>query len=86
MLKQLVSRLKLHRGCVTPTVLHNWAEVAAGDMEMIDGYEELPSEAQEKVKRALEQQHVDDKDWNGVRTRELRSDIVAVLIVCRTRR
>lgn len=37
------------------------------DMEMIDGYDELPPAAQEKVKRALEQGHVDDDDWNGVR-------------------
>lgn len=36
------------------------------DMELVDGYEELPEAAQEKVKRALEQRHVDDEDWNGV--------------------
>lgn len=54
------------RGCVTPAVLHNWNETADGDMEMVDGYEELPAELQEKVKRALEQGHVDDGDWMGV--------------------
>ena len=37
------------------------------DPELIDGYDELPESAQEKVKRALEQCHVDDEDWNGVR-------------------
>lgn len=37
------------------------------DMDMVDGYDELPDEVQEKVKRALEQGHVDDADWNGVR-------------------
>lgn len=57
------------RGCVTPEVLHNWHEKAEGDMEMIDGYDELPEDAQEKVKRALEQGHVDDEDWKGVRVR-----------------
>ena len=31
-------------------------------MDLIDGYDELPSEAQAKVKRALEQGHVDDDD------------------------
>ncbi len=36
------------------------------DMELIDGYDQLPEEAQVKVKRALEQGHVDDDDWNGV--------------------
>ena len=33
---------------------------------MVDGYEELPADVQEKVKRAFEQVHVDDEDWNGV--------------------
>ena len=55
------------RGCVTPTVLHNWKELAGDDMEMIDGYSELPAVVQVKVKRALDQGHVDDEDWNGVR-------------------
>lgn len=32
----------------------------------LDGYEELPKEAQEKVARAFKQGHVDDEDWNGV--------------------
>lgn len=35
-------------------------------MELVDGYDDLPAEAQEKVKRAIEQGHVDDEDWNGV--------------------
>lgn len=56
----------LIRGCVTPTVLHNWAESSEMDMELIDGYDVLPPGAQETVKRALEQGHVDDDDWNGV--------------------
>jgi len=55
-----------HRGCVTPEVLHNWQETAQGDMELIDGWDVLPADAQEKVKRALEQGHVDDEDWRGV--------------------
>ncbi|KAI7277127.1 hypothetical protein KC335_g127 [Hortaea werneckii] len=54
-----------HWGCVTPEVLHNWHEKAEGDMELIDGYDELPEDAQDKVKRALEQGHVDDEDWKG---------------------
>ena len=36
------------------------------DMNLVDGYDALPEAAQEKVKRALEQEHVDDDDWNGV--------------------
>lgn len=42
-------------------------------MEYVDGYEVLPEAAQEKVKRALEQVHVDDDDWNGVRHQTDRS-------------
>lgn len=52
---------------MTPAVLHNWHETSGGDMDLIDGYDELPADAQEKVKRALDQGHVDDEDWNGVR-------------------
>lgn len=37
-------------------------------MEMVDGYDSMPEWAQVKVRRALEQLHVDDADWNGVRT------------------
>lgn len=52
---------------MTPAVVHNWNEVHQGDMEMVDGYDELPADAQEKVRRTFEQGHVDDEDWNGVR-------------------
>ena len=55
-----------NRGCVTPYVLHNWWEAAEHDFELIDGLDVMPADAQEKVKRALEQGHVDDDDWNGV--------------------
>lgn len=54
-----------HWGCVTPTVLKNWWEAAGEDLTMVDGYEELPEDAQEKVRKALEEGHVDDDDWNG---------------------
>lgn len=47
-------------------VLHNWKESTDMDMDLVDGYDELPGPAQVKVKRALEQGHVDDEDWNGV--------------------
>lgn len=35
-------------------------------MDLVDGFNELPKEAKEKVERALKQGHVDDEDWNGV--------------------
>lgn len=79
------SSLTLTRGCVTPAVLHNWWDKADHDLELIDGYEELPAEAQEKVKRALENTHVDDEDWNGVGLSSTHS-LSPVLIDCRTLR
>lgn len=34
---------------------------------MLDGFEELEDdEMKEKIKRAIEQGHVDDADWKGV--------------------
>lgn len=71
----LVSSRQLHlnaenadmiRGCVTPQVIHNWKERSEGDMELVDGYDELPDEFKVRVARAFEQGHVDDEDWNGV--------------------
>lgn len=53
------------RGCVTPVQLENWWEIAEQDVGLIDGYDELPDDAKAKVKRALEQGHVDDEDWKG---------------------
>ncbi|EGP89615.1 uncharacterized protein MYCGRDRAFT_103551, partial [Zymoseptoria tritici IPO323] len=54
-----------HWGCVTPSVIHNWKITSGGDMELVDGYDELPAPLQEKVERAFEQGHVDDDDWTG---------------------
>ncbi|KAL6240010.1 hypothetical protein BDW75DRAFT_196715 [Aspergillus navahoensis] len=58
-----------HWGCVTPKVIANINDIVGEgddrDLEMLDGYEDLPIELQEKVTRALEQGHVDDEDWRG---------------------
>lgn len=35
-------------------------------MDLIDGYDELDEDSQQKVYRALDQGHVDDEDWKGV--------------------
>jgi len=51
---------------VTPAVIAGWNEFMAGDMELCEGYTDLPEEDQEKVSRALKQGHVDDADWSGV--------------------
>ena len=46
--------------------MKNSIDEAGGDFEILDNFENLPEEIQEKVKRALEQGHVDDEDWRGV--------------------
>lgn len=56
------------RGCVTPVVVSNIRDFIDGDFEMIDGFEEMPADWQDKIKRAVEQGHVDDEDWKGVST------------------
>lgn len=36
------------------------------DLDILDGYEELPDWAQAKIQFALEHGHVEDEDWKGV--------------------
>lgn len=59
------ARLTTARGCVTPQVLANVKETTEGDMDLMDGYEEVPEEWQEKFKAAVETGHVPDEDWRG---------------------
>ncbi|OJJ87470.1 uncharacterized protein ASPGLDRAFT_44023 [Aspergillus glaucus CBS 516.65] len=62
-----------HWGCITPKLIGNLNEAIdeeGGDGEekdysVIDGYEDLSDELQEKIRGALEQGHVDDEDWKG---------------------
>ena len=70
---------------MTPEVIHNWKETSGGDMDLVDGYDALPQEVQEKVVRAFEQGHVDDEDWNGVCTAHAPPD-TSLTSSCRTRR
>lgn len=59
-----------YRGCVTPKIIANMVETVGEegerDWSALDGYDELPEELQVKVRRAIEQGHVDDEDWKGV--------------------
>lgn len=63
-----------HRGCVTPVQLERVIEQIGGldgldldsDLDILDGWEELPEWAQTKVKNSLINGHVDDEDWKGV--------------------
>ncbi|KAJ4337236.1 hypothetical protein N0V95_008392 [Ascochyta clinopodiicola] len=54
-----------HWGCVTPKQIVNLIDTSGGDTDMVDGYDELPEEFQEKVSFALENGHIPDEDWNG---------------------
>lgn len=59
-------KLIFNRGCVTPYQFEQWKDITGGDMDMVDGFDELPPDAQEMVQRCIEQGHVDDEDWKGV--------------------
>jgi hypothetical protein len=54
------------RGCVTPKQIENLKAAIEDDLELFDGYDELPEAEKEKMRRALEQGHVDDEDWKWV--------------------
>ena len=54
------------RGCVTPVMLSNVKSKTDDSLDFLDGYEEIPTDMQEKVATAWEQGHVDDADWKGV--------------------
>ncbi|KAK0884232.1 hypothetical protein LTR87_001861 [Friedmanniomyces endolithicus] len=64
-IKEHTSWMWRHWGCVTPEIIRNWTTSSDGDMEMVDGFEDLPTDMQEKVQRAFDQGHVDDADWGG---------------------
>lgn len=63
------------RGCVTPLQIKNLQD-QVGPLEdldldsdlphIIDGYDEISSESQDKIKFALQNGHVPDEDWKGV--------------------
>jgi hypothetical protein len=63
----------LRRGCVTPKIIANLIEASEEtgdgnrDYTLLDGYEDLSPEHQSKVREALEQGHVADSEWRGVR-------------------
>ena len=54
------------RGCVTPVQVGNLKETIEGNLDYLDGYEDLDEETQRKVVKALEDGHVADEDWKGV--------------------
>ena len=66
--------LTVTRGCFTPKMIENMSESIKGEegeglnYEMLDGWEDLPKEHQEKVIQALSVGHIEDDEWRGVST------------------
>lgn len=54
------------RGCVTPEQIKNIKNFIEGDMDLLEGYDEMPQDARDKVDFAIEHGHVPDEDWKGV--------------------
>ncbi|KAK4938755.1 hypothetical protein LTR10_020858 [Elasticomyces elasticus] len=74
MIKEHFTWMWKHWGCVTPGQIAN-IQSQIGPLDdldldadlpaILDGYEELSIEAQEKIKFALQNGHVADEDWKG---------------------
>ena len=71
------------RGCVTPKQVENLKESIENNVDLFDGYDELPENIQEKMRRALEQGHVDDEDWKGVSEQRRRCTVMFLTAVGR---
>ncbi|KZF19705.1 zf-PARP-domain-containing protein [Xylona heveae TC161] len=69
-----------HWGCVTPSQIKNVSDAIEGDFEQLDGFDEIPEDLQDKVKRSVEQGHVDNEDWKGVCQQSCRHHRQAPLI------
>lgn len=60
------------RGCVTPAQIENIVKAIDGleafeeDPNVLDGYDEVGEENQEKIRMALKEGHIPDEDWKGV--------------------
>ncbi|PGG98932.1 alkaline phosphatase D [Blastomyces parvus] len=56
-----------HWGCVTPRQIASIQEIVGDerDCTLIDGYDEISAENQEKFREAVAQGHVSDADWKG---------------------
>lgn len=69
------------RGCVTPKLISNMAKTFEEDgdsVEDLDGFDEISEDNQQRIRKALEQGHVDDDDWKGVSASFLLPSCVSV--------
>ena len=63
-----------NRGCVTPRQIQNLKDTIDDNLDYLDGYDEITSDMQAKVRQALEDGHVADEEWRGVSIALARSD------------
>lgn len=47
-------------------MIANMKEATDNDFGILDGFDDLSGDAQDIVRRAFQQGHVDDNDWKGV--------------------
>ncbi|MCJ1252885.1 hypothetical protein MMC24_000691 [Lignoscripta atroalba] len=52
-------------GCVTPRQIQNLKDTIDDNLDYLDGYDEITSDMQAKVRQALEDGHVADEEWRG---------------------
>ncbi len=52
---------------MTPKQIANLKKAIANDATELDGYEDLPEDFQEKIRNAVQEGHVADEDWGGVK-------------------
>ncbi|KAF2747976.1 zf-PARP-domain-containing protein [Sporormia fimetaria CBS 119925] len=64
-IKEQTSWAFKHWGCVTPQQIENVVGFIDGDKTLLEGYDELPEEDQERIDYALEHGHVHDEEWKG---------------------
>ncbi|EFW20661.1 hypothetical protein D8B26_003004 [Coccidioides posadasii str. Silveira] len=56
-----------HWGCVTPRQVASLQEIVGDDKDfsLLDGFDELSAQNQDKIREAVEKGHVSDSDWRG---------------------
>ncbi|MCJ1476028.1 hypothetical protein MMC13_004692 [Lambiella insularis] len=53
----------IERGCVTPVNIASLKRAIEGNLDYLDGYEDLTDEDKAKVRQAIADGHVADEDW-----------------------
>lgn len=51
---------------MTPKQIINLKQAIEDNVDLLDGYEDLDEDIQEKIKKSLEDGHIPDDEWIGV--------------------